>query len=246
VEGLGAADLRGDQKLVEPVVKLLHVIEGGEQLGGGLAADPGDAGDVVHRIAGEPEEVGDLVWPHAELPLDGRGVVALPLGEIEKRDALGDELREVLVRGDDHSAVASRKEAGAERADQVVRLVARVDEVGGSERRRDLQAGIDLRHQLGRRLLALRLVGGEFVVAEAAVQVAVEGHHEVGGTLVRDELEQEAREAVDRAGPRAVRALERGGQREVSPEDIGAGIDEMDGGRLGHRGGSSRENHWAA
>ena len=115
-------------------------------------------------------------------------------------DPLVHELGEVLVGGDDHGAVAACFQARAEGADQVVRLVAVVDEGGGAERRRDLQAGVDLRHQLGRRHLPLLLVGGVDVVAEAAVQVAVEGHAEMGGLLVRDQLEQERGEAVGGGG----------------------------------------------
>src|SRR5262249_7284185 len=89
--------------------------------------------------------------------------------------------------------------------------------------------------ELGRRLVALRLVGRVFVVAEAAVQVAVEGHTEMGGLLVGDELQEEARETVDRPCPLAVRALDGGGEREVGAEDVRAGVDQVGGGRCGHR-----------
>src|SRR5215203_28412 len=118
----------------------------------------------------------------------------------------------------------------AEGADQVVRLVAVVDEGGGAEGPGDLQAGVDLRLQLGRRRHPLLLVGGIDLVAEAGAQVAVEGHAEVGGLLVRDQLEQEGGEAVGGRRRDAAGRLDAGGQGEVSPEDVRARVHQVDGG----------------
>src|SRR4029077_20634421 len=116
--------------------------------------------------------------------------------EVVERGPIVDELGEVLIRGDDDDADRLVLQALTEGGDQGVGLVDGVDEGGGPERRRHLLAGGELRLELRRRQGALRLVGGVEVVPEAGRQAAVEGHPEMAGALVREELEEEAREAV--------------------------------------------------
>src|SRR5579864_9613423 len=65
VEALGGAETAGGQ-LLEAGVEGVEGAEGGQQLGGGLAADAGNAGDVVNGIAGPGEQVDDLSGTDAD------------------------------------------------------------------------------------------------------------------------------------------------------------------------------------
>ena len=88
------------------VEHLLERPEALQQLGGGLVADPGDARDVVARVALEADEVGDqlrrdpVALDHALAVVDAR--VGDPAGGGHDPDAVVDELVGVAVAGDDH------------------------------------------------------------------------------------------------------------------------------------------------
>jgi hypothetical protein len=68
---LGAGDL------VDVGEHALEVAEALQEVGGGLVADAGDAGDVVRRVALEAVEVGDLLRRDAVALLDVARVVGL-------------------------------------------------------------------------------------------------------------------------------------------------------------------------
>ncbi len=67
---------------------LQHPLEGAEllqQLGGGLVADPGDAGDVVGGVALEPDQVGDQLRRHAVALDHPVAVIDLGVGDARAR-----------------------------------------------------------------------------------------------------------------------------------------------------------------
>ena len=97
---LGAGDL------VDRVEDRLEVAEALEQVGGGLVADAGDAGDVVGRVALEADEVGHQLGRDPVAVDHGLAVVDLRLGDAAARGhhphAFGvDELKGVAVARDD-------------------------------------------------------------------------------------------------------------------------------------------------
>ena len=75
-----------------------------DQLGGALLADPLHAGNVVGRVADQRAQIEQLLGRHAEALLDFGGPVAAVLHRVEQRDALADELHQVLVGRDDRDA----------------------------------------------------------------------------------------------------------------------------------------------
>jgi len=75
----------------------------GQQHGGGLAADATDAGNVVHRIAAQRQVVGNLVRVHAVPRLHSGHVPALVACVIPLLIVVQQNLRQVLVGGDDIS-----------------------------------------------------------------------------------------------------------------------------------------------
>ena len=99
-----------------------------DELAGGLVADPGDAGDVVGRVALEPDEVRHLVGPDAVAGLDALGRVDLDVGDAARRhhqaDVLGAELECVAVGRDDARPDPGLVRARRERRDHVVGLPA--------------------------------------------------------------------------------------------------------------------------
>ncbi len=214
------------------------MIEAGEEVGRRLLADPLDPRDVVDRVTGEAEEIGHLVRPDAELLLDLRRGHPHPLAEVVERGPLVNQLGEVFIRGDDdHPGIGREplpRQPLAEGGDQVVGLIDEVDEGGGPERRRHLLAGGELRLELRRRQGALSLVGGIEIVPEARRQAAVERHPKVARALVRDQLQKEARETVDRLHRPALRIAQAVRQGEVGPEDVRGGIDQVDARRRSH------------
>jgi len=111
------------------------------------------------------------------------------------------------------------------------RTVALVDERRHAQRLGCLERRIDLGVELRRRSLALRLVGGVEVVAEAAVEVPVKRHRDVRRPLVGQVLGEKGREAVDRVHRPPLAVDDRLRDGEEGAEQIRAGVDQMDGRR---------------
>ena len=109
-----------EHRLQRPVLR--------DQLAGGLVADPGDARDVVGRVALEADEVGHLVGPNAVAGLDALGGVDVDVGDPARghhqRHVLGAELEGVAVGRDDARLDPGLVRPGRERRDHVVRLPA--------------------------------------------------------------------------------------------------------------------------
>ncbi len=96
--GLGA----GRCHLVDVGVDLVEALPFGQERLGALFSDALDTGDVVRRVAPDPEGVGDELGWAAEFLLDLRKRDPAVLHGVEEGDVVGDELHEVLVRGDEN------------------------------------------------------------------------------------------------------------------------------------------------
>ena len=109
-----------------------------DQLTGGLVADPGNARDVVGRVALEPDEVRHLVGTDPVAKLDAFGRVDVDVGDAARRHHQDDvrraELEGVAVGGDDGRLHARLVRPRRQRRDHVVRLPALELEVAIAER----------------------------------------------------------------------------------------------------------------
>ncbi len=109
-----------------------------EQLGGGLVADPRDAGDVVGGVALEPDQVGDQLRRHPVALDHPVAVVDLRVGHPARGrhhpHPVLDQLVDVAVAGDDHHLDPLLAGALRQRGDHVVGLVAVDLDVGEAER----------------------------------------------------------------------------------------------------------------
>ena len=111
----------------------------GEPLGGGLGADLGHAGDVVDRVAGQGQEIGDQLRRHAEfLPHAGHVEHGVAHGVDQPHPAVH-QLRQVLVGGRDQHLLAAAGGAPGQGADHVVRLHAVDHQQRQAERPHQLQ-----------------------------------------------------------------------------------------------------------
>ena len=208
----------------------VEVTVGGDQLDGGLLADPLHAGDVVARVADEREVVDRALGRDAEAlaPVLDRDPVLVHGGGaaapgVEELHAGADELVEVLVARDDDDLEPGLGPLLRERADDVVGLVALArehrDPVGGEHRLHVLEAAVEVGLQVVGQLLARRLVVGVHLVAEARAGVVHPAE-----VLRPALLEQAAEEVRDPPGDARVLALA-GGERAVDEREEGA-VDE--------------------
>ena len=83
--------------LVDVGQQVLQVAELLEQLGGGLQADAGHARDVVRRVAGQGQQIDDLLGGHPPVGLQRRHVEDFLLAQVEDPDVVGQQLPGVLV-----------------------------------------------------------------------------------------------------------------------------------------------------
>ena len=121
-------------------LRLLDQVAGGQQafeiaifenkLGAGLEADAGDARNIVDRIAGQRLDIDHLVRGNAEF-LDDLGFADLAvLHGVEERDAVADELHQVLVRGHDPDLGAGGTGKAGIGGDEIVGLEALLLDAG--------------------------------------------------------------------------------------------------------------------
>ena len=223
----GAADRQpGDG--IEVGVDRLERTAGIEQRDRRLAANAGNAGDAIDRVAGEPEEVDDERRRHAHPRDDACRVVALTLVDVEERHAVGDELGQVLVGGEQDGAMAGCHVRRRQRRHQVFRLVAVDDEWHGAEGPHQLPSVGELGLERRGRCRPGLLVLGVLVVAKAGGQAGVEADGEMRDLLAFDHLHQEAQKAVERLHRPSVAIADRVGQGEVRAEEVRAGVDQME------------------
>ena len=207
---LGAGDL------VDAVEHGLEVAEALQQVGRGLVADAGDAGDVVARVALEADEVGDqlgrdaVAVDHALAVIDLR-VRDAPRGGHDPH-AVADELVGVAVAGDDHDRDLALLGLADERGDHVVGLEALDGDVAVAERlderpeRRPL-----LLEQVGPGGALGLVVGGDLLAARHPGVPHHDGRHLA---VVREDLHEHAGEAEDRVRGAPVRGRDRLRERE--------------------------------
>ena len=188
-----------------------------------FSSHPRNARDVVHAVAGQPDQVDHLLRPLHPETLANRGhVVDLRRIAGHTRHAIeehvvADELREVLVQRHHVGVEAGRLRARRQRADHVVRLHSVVGDHRQAHRLGDAahvrQRGADVL----RRLRARALVVGVLAVAPSGTG-GVEHHRQVGGLLVVEDLQQGGGVAVHRRRVEAVG----GDQGTVQEHEVGA------------------------
>ena len=178
-----------------------------DELDGGLLPHTGDAGDVVHGIAHQPQDVDDLFRalqapPGADL-LGSQHFVGVALAaRFVHQHLVGDQLAEVLVRGHHVGGVPVLLGMPRQGADHVVRLVPVAFQDGDVEALDDAADVGDVRGDVVRHLLPVRLVLRVFQVPLGGLG-GVEDHGDVGGLLLLDQVQQGEREAECRAGVEA-------------------------------------------
>ena len=192
----------------------------GDELPGGLVADPGDAGDVVGRVALEADEVRDLVRPHPVARPDSLGRVDLDVRDAARRhhqaDALGAELERVAVGRDDAGTEPAGGRAGRERGDHVVRLPPVELEVPVAEGLDDRPEVRELLAQQVRHRPASLLVDDVGCLGDGGPmhRPRVPGDRHAARPVVRQQLEQHVREPEQRVRRLPVRRRELLRQRE--------------------------------
>ena len=194
-----------DFRVVQMRIYAVQRAEIVQQLHGGLFADARHARDVVRRVAHQRFEVDQVnrVEPvfFAELP----GIIGL-IGGLPHfgRDqthgrAAADQLQAVPVAGDDYAVVAVLVRAAADRADQVVRLVARQFAARQPHRVQHFFHHRQLRCQLIRHALARGLIRIKLQVAEGLF-LYIKADHRAVGLFVVLQLKQRGKEAIHRIG----------------------------------------------
>lgn len=208
-----------------------------DQLGGGLGADAGGAGDIVGAVADQGLDLDHLVGGDAELFEHGLLGEAALLHRVPHDDRGADQLHQVLVGGDDHRLAAGVADAAGIGGDQVVGLPAgqfdAVDAEGGG----GLAHQRKLRDQILGRGRAVGLVEVVHLIAEGLFRMVEDGDQmgrAVVALHVADQLPQHVAVALDGADGQAVGLARQGRQRVVGAEDIGRGIDhpQPDGGTV--------------
>ena len=154
----------------------------GKKLCCGLHADARHARDVVHRVAGQRLHVDDLVRHHAEFLQHGVFAHVAVLHRVVERHAGADQLHQVLVGGNDTACRTRLHRLARIGGDEVVGLVIVLLDGRHVEGAGRLLDQSELRAEIGRRLGALRLVGGIDVIAEGSRRL-VEDHRQMGGFL---------------------------------------------------------------
>ena len=210
-----------------------------------LDADAGHAWNVVGGVAGKRQDVANLLGTDAELFHDLVAADLLRLHRIVHLDAVADQLHQVLVRGDDRNRPAVCGGLFGVGGDDVVGLIAfeldhrHPESVGGVPDQREL------RDQIFRRLVAVGLVLGVHVVAEA-VRAFVEHHDHLIVRPILSELEQHVAETEDGAYRCADLVCQRR-QREERAKDVARAVDQKEAGLFGcgfgRKGGLGHDGH---
>ena len=220
----------GARDLVDRVEHLLERTELLQQLGSGLVADARNAGDVVRRVALEPDQVGDQLRSHAVALDDALGVVDLGVRDAARRrhhpHPIANQLVHITIAGDDHHRCAGLTGLPRQGGDHVVRLEALDVDVGEAERLRQRRQVRPLLAQQVRPRAAARLVLR--VLRVAARHPAVPRHDHGARPVVDQELGHHRGEAVDRVGRPPVGRRDRLGQREERPVRERVAVDQED------------------
>ena len=208
-----------------------HRLEGAEllqQLGRGLVADPGDAGDVVGGVALEADQVGDQLRRHAVALDHPLAIVDLRLGDAPRGghhpNPVRDHLVDVPIAGHDHHRDLRFAGLADQGGDHVVRLPALDLDVVEAERLGERpQVRPLLRQQVGPRW-PLRLVVR--VLELATRHPRVPGHDHRARVVVDQDLGHHRGEAVDRVRRAPVGGRDRLREREERPVGEAVAVDQ--------------------
>ena len=237
------------QVLAHLALDLVGVLQDGIQravfvqpLGGRLGAHLVHARHVVHRIAGQRQEIDDLPRIDAELvahagSIHHRGRHAVAGHRVDQQRLVINELRQILVAGGDDGAHAGGTRAGGQRADHVIGLDARHHQQRPAQRLGQFMDGRDLRHQRLGRLAAVGLVVLVQVVAEGAPR-RIEDHCAQRGAPVQPGVvaqpTQHADHPMDGTG-RLARLVAQVRQGMIGAKQVAGAIDQQQGLGVGHR-----------
>ena len=237
------------QVLAHLALDLIGMLQDGIQravfvqpLGGCLGAHLVHARHVVHRIAGQRQEIDDLPRINAKLVAHaGRvhhgGRHAVAGHRVDQQRLVIHQLRQVLVAGGDDGAHAGSTCAGGQRADHVISLDARHHQQRPAQRLRQFMDGRDLRHQRLGGLAAVGLVMFVQIVAEGAPR-RVEDHRPQRGPAMQPGVvaqpTQHADHPMDGAG-RLARLVAQVRQGMIGAKQVAGAIDQQQGLGVGHR-----------
>ena len=237
------------QVLAHLALDLVGVLQDGIQravfvqpLGRRLGAHLVHARHVVHRVAGQRQEIDDLSRINAELvahagSVHHRGRHAVAGHRVDQHGLVVHQLSQVLVAGGDDGAHAGGARAGGQRADHVVSLDARHHQQRPAQGLGQFMDGRDLRHQRLGRLAAVGLVVLVQVVAEGAPR-RVEDHCAQRGPAMQPGVvaqpTQHADHPMDGTG-RLARLVAQVRQGMIGAKQVAGAIDQQQGLGVGHR-----------
>ena len=138
-----------------------------EQRAGFLGADQRHAGNVVDAVTDQGLEVDDLVGTHPPRLGQEGFVLQRVLADVVELHAGADQLSSVLVAGDDPDLVSCLHGPPGQGGEDVIGLPAFEFQYRQSEAGHHFLDQADLRNQVGRHLVPVRLVFGIPVVADA-------------------------------------------------------------------------------
>ena len=204
--GLRQPVLRGAQVLADHA---FHTVGLGDQMSqravfgqpfhGGLGADLGDAGDVVHAVADEREVIDDAFGRHAELGGHAGNVERFLAHGVDQRHVVVDQLRHVLVAGGDDASDARARGVDDQRADHVIGLHALDHHQRPAFGTHGFVQRLDLAAQVVRHRRAVGLVVGVEIVAEG-LALRVEHAGDIIGRVFATQLAQHGEHAAQRVG----------------------------------------------
>ncbi len=202
-----------------------------DQLRCGLDANAGNARHIVDAVAHQRLNIDHLIRRHTELFDDLRATDAAILHRVEERDLVGDELHQILVRGNDGNACASLFGLPRIGRDEVVGFVAAhldARNVEGAHRFPDQRK---LRNEVFRHIRPVGLIFRVQLVAER-VFAFVEDAGDVRRTLtllgVLQELPEHVAEPGDGADGQPITFARQRRQRVVGAEDVARAVDQGD------------------
>ena len=201
-----------------------------EQSRSGLLTDAGDARDLVRTVAAETFEINKLCRCQAVFIFKACCIeIQHFLGAAsrdEDADAVVKQLQQVVIAADDHRLVALAGGTGCERADDVIRLIARLFQRDHPHRVHHLPNNRQLASQVLIHLRPAGLVSLIHLVAERRPR-RVEDHRDLVRALLLQQCQEHLCQAEHRVRrPAVTRAQMR--ERVVGPMDETVGIYEQE------------------